>query len=91
MKKVILIAGLLVSTLAYADEGKLIIKSLDNDNVCDTDLHFSAADNIHTKCWLSGNWNQKIKPRFQLALKVVEGESASNKSSSRYESNYIPQ
>lgn len=91
MKRVILTVSLLLSTLVYADEDKLIIKSLDNDSVCDTDLHFNAAENIHTKCWLSGNWNQQIKPRFQLALRVVEGESASNKSSPRYESTYIPQ
>lgn len=91
MQKIILITSLLLSTFAYADEGKLIIRSLDNDRVCNTDLHFGAAENIHSECWLSGNWNQRIKPRFQLALRVVEGESASNKTSSRYESTYIPQ
>ena len=90
MKKIILTVSLLVSSLVCAAENTHIIKSLDNDKVCDTDLHFSTAENIHSQCWLSGNWNQQIKPRFQLALKVVEGESASNKSSSRYESTYIP-
>lgn len=90
MQKIILITSLLLSTFAYADESQLIIRSLDNDRVCNSDLHFSAAENIHTECWLSGNWNQRIKPRFQLALRVVEGESASNKTSARYESNYIP-
>lgn len=91
MQKILLIASLLLSTFACADEGKLIIKSLDSDSVCETDLHFNTAANIHSKCWLSGNWNQQIKPRFQLALRVVEGESAANKSSTRYESTYIPQ
>ncbi len=91
MQKIILITSLLLSSFACADEGQLIIRSLDNDRVCSSDLHFRAAENIHSECWLSGNWNQRIKPRFQLVLRVVEGESASNKTSTRYESNYIPQ
>lgn len=90
MQKIILITGLLLSTFACADEGALIIRSLDNDQACDANLHFSATEGVHTRCWLSGNWNQQIKPRFQLASRVVEGGSASNKSFSRYESTYIP-
>jgi len=91
MQKFIFIAGLLSSAFVCAEENKLIIRSLDNDQTCHSELHFNASESIAKKCWLSGNWNQQIKPRFNLTLRVVEGESAANKSSSNYQSTFIPQ